>query len=932
MYFNSSIGLYSCQLDDQWFNLHKDILRDALDITPTNDNNPFVAPPSSDTVIEYINTLGYPSKTAGFDRPRHPMLQIPKNLATASRGKKKTTHLLILRIRFTKLVIHHLKTKHNTHLISGSPLHYSHDESVLNTLRYVGKDGREIFKGGATESSKATKVTKPKAAKAKKPATDPKPKLAPTQLHKVVPKKKRKLVQETPDEPSLAKRSKDVSVEKPAYNEEEANLQRALELSLKEQAKQTQGPARSVVIREPDSGRFQLLPERRTPMLAEASGPTESPSLDAELALTDSETESDDKGEAGPNPSIQDEGEARSNPGDAAGSQPQLSHVVHAGPNLEPMDLEATDASPLQNPEQLDEEFTTTATQIFTDQFFVEKQHEEEPGKTNAEAEVQSMVSVPIHQETSPVPPMTTSVIDLMTSQSGSPLPTSSAATLTVMTTTTIPPPPSQSQQSTTDPTLMKRIDQLEQHMVNLLQYNLALEERLDKHGSQLYKLENLNIPHQVSKAVDEIVTDAFDWAMQAHLRACFSDLPTVDMKKILQQRMFESKSYEAHKDHKKLYDALEKSLERDYSDQLLSDLEEARTFGAPDSPSHSTAIPALDVGSPHSQMGISEKPLCRIHLSDDEESANDHLPKADSRKDWWKPLPEEERLATPEPALTIPPSNVSDVENNWATVFASTYVTPAKTYCLRRFRDMTNFLNCKGSSFALSISKMKVASYPNFGLELLVPSKCELKIANLQEHTIAEKDFKNLHPSDFKDLNLLLLQGHLDHLSSSDKRMLFTAVKLWTRNLVIRQRVEDFQLGIESYQTQLNLTKPGWDASGYEFKHDYTIIESPRAVVFPVNNNERKIMRFNEIYKFNDGMLTQILEALAYRVKEFKIKRLNPGMNTRFWTQKDVTRSKEFIEAIERRLKMRRTYRNLECFAGGRVHDIDYRLLQRTD
>ncbi|GKC75295.1 hypothetical protein Tco_1126069, partial [Tanacetum coccineum] len=37
------------------------IQQDALNITPANDNNPFVAPPSSDTVIEYVNTLGYPS-------------------------------------------------------------------------------------------------------------------------------------------------------------------------------------------------------------------------------------------------------------------------------------------------------------------------------------------------------------------------------------------------------------------------------------------------------------------------------------------------------------------------------------------------------------------------------------------------------------------------------------------------------------------------------------------------------------------------------------------------------------------------------------------------------------------------------------------------------------------------------------------------------
>ncbi|GKF39239.1 hypothetical protein Tco_0119300, partial [Tanacetum coccineum] len=107
-----------------------------------------------------------------------------------------------------------------------------------------------------------------------------------------------------------------------------------------------------------------------------------------------------------------------------------------------------------------------------------------------------------------------------------------------------------------------------------------------------------------------------------------------------------------------------------------------------------------------------------------------------------------------------------------------------------------------------------------------------------------------------------------------------------------------------------------------FKFKHDYTIIDSPRAVVFPVSNNERKIMRFNKIYMFSDGMLTNIMEALDYRVKEYKVNRLNPGMNTQFWTDKD----------IEWRLKTKRIFRNLECFIGGRVRGIDYRLLQRTE
>nr|GFD17810.1 hypothetical protein [Tanacetum cinerariifolium] len=135
-----------------------------------------------------------------------------------------------------------------------------------------------------------------------------------------------------------------------------------------------------VVIREPNSGRIQPLPDvqgkgkekvineqaahdfltlltlknkspidqfifyRRTPMPTKASGLAESASLDAKLALTDSEIESDD---VVPKINIGDQDEG------AAKSQPQSSYVVHTGPNLEPMDLEATDASTHQNPEQM---------------------------------------------------------------------------------------------------------------------------------------------------------------------------------------------------------------------------------------------------------------------------------------------------------------------------------------------------------------------------------------------------------------------------------------------------------------------------------------------------------------------------------------------------------------------------------------------------
>ncbi|GJR95163.1 hypothetical protein Tco_0267337 [Tanacetum coccineum] len=152
----------------------------------------------------------------------------------------------------------------------------------------------------------------------------------------------------------------------------------------------------------------------------------------------------------------------------------------------------------------------------------------------------------------------------------------------------------------------------------------------------------------------------------------------------------------------------------------------------------------------------------------------------------------------------------------------------------------------------------MKAASYPDAGLEQMVPDqmwakeeymydisasygishwydymkKIVLRRADNQEYTIAKSDFKDLYPSDFEDLYLLNLQGHLNHLPPKDKKILSTAVNLWIRNLVIRKRVEDFQLGIESYQTQLNLTKPHWEATGLEFMHDYKILDSTRAMV----------------------------------------------------------------------------------------------------
>ncbi|GJS51343.1 hypothetical protein Tco_0624705 [Tanacetum coccineum] len=63
IYYDRTDGGYKCQLDEQWFNLTKDTLRDALQITPVNNNKAFSSPPTQDTLINFVNDLGVSNKS-----------------------------------------------------------------------------------------------------------------------------------------------------------------------------------------------------------------------------------------------------------------------------------------------------------------------------------------------------------------------------------------------------------------------------------------------------------------------------------------------------------------------------------------------------------------------------------------------------------------------------------------------------------------------------------------------------------------------------------------------------------------------------------------------------------------------------------------------------------------------------------------------------
>ncbi|GKC55854.1 hypothetical protein Tco_1083452 [Tanacetum coccineum] len=151
----------------------------------------------------------------------------------------------------------------------------------------------------------------------------------------------------------------------------------------------------------------------------------------------------------------------------------------------------------------------------FSDQFFNDKPTKEEPDKANMETKVESMVTVPIHQASSSVPPMSTPVIDLS------------------------PPKPVSS-----DPNLASRVLALEQVCANFEKRHKLQDKTVQGLSSRVFDLELRDLPYKIDETVREAVKEAVQIALQAPLKGCFGDLSEADMKEILHDRMFESGTY----------------------------------------------------------------------------------------------------------------------------------------------------------------------------------------------------------------------------------------------------------------------------------------------------------------------------------------------------------------------------------------------------
>nr|GEX35773.1 hypothetical protein [Tanacetum cinerariifolium] len=131
------------------------------------------------------------------------------------------------------------------------------------------------------------------------------------------------------------------------------------------------------------------------------------------------------------------------------------------------------------------------------------------------------------------------------------------------------------------------------------------------------------------------------------------------------------------------------------------------------------------------------------------------------------------------------------------------------------------------------------------------------------------EGDYKRLRLQDIEDMLLLLVQGKLT-------------------NLTVEERVE-------SYQKWLNLTKIDTYLSDLKRREAYTAYSNPQGFIY--QNKDKK----NSICHKQSG------------------------------EKGDKDRAAAMIQSIDKMLKARRIMRSLEKFVGGRLHEGDFRMLQRT-
>nr|GEY90519.1 hypothetical protein [Tanacetum cinerariifolium]GEZ51114.1 hypothetical protein [Tanacetum cinerariifolium] len=97
----------------------------------------------------------------------------------------------------------------------------------------------------------------------------------------------------------------------------------------------------------------------------------------------------------------------------------------------------------------------------------------------------------------------------------------------------------------------------------------------------------------------------------------------------------------------------------------------------------------------------------------------------------------------------------------------------------------------------------------------------------------------------------------------------------LGAQTSTVLRRVEDLQLGVESYQKKLNLTRSDTYRSDLKRKEAYIAYSNPRGFIYQNKDKQNRLIQIDELHKFRDGTLTDVRTALDDHLKGIQMKYL---------------------------------------------------------
>nr|GEV46415.1 reverse transcriptase domain-containing protein [Tanacetum cinerariifolium] len=184
-----------------------------------------------------------------------------------------------------------------------------------------------------------------------------------------------------------------------------------------------------------------------------------------------------------------------------------------------------------------------------------------------------------------------------------------------------------------------------------------------------------------------------------------------------------------------------------------------------------------------------------------------------------------------------------------------------------------------------IAVTKLKIVEWHNYKhLDWITMRRDDDKL-----YKFKEGDFKRLRIQDIEGMLLLLVQGKLTNLTVEERFAFNVSLRMFTRSIVIQRRVEDLQLGVESYQKKLNLTRPDTYRSDLKRKETYIAYPNPRGFIYQNKDKQNRLMRIDELHKFSDGTLIDVRTAVDDLLKGIQMKKLKDG--ARIWLEKEPPR-----------------------------------------